>query len=215
MKAMKQAKTTLATIALAIGLSAGVAKAQVGGSVEGIKSFEPGQSYVRPTVTFQLPEDIKGSSFLELYGEKGYFGKTTLSKQVEGPVSALVQAVYGSSFDTRYGVGASIGGQIADGVYAKAHIIPFWVDDEAKLQKYKSVVGYYIGADLPLDMKLSSFGEIKLDGEKGPEWAYGEIELQKKITEAISVSYQPALKMERKGQVTPTLEHRVAIKVKL
>ncbi|MCF7872010.1 hypothetical protein K9L97_03165 [Candidatus Woesearchaeota archaeon] len=215
MELMKKAKIGIAGLVLALGLATTPLKAQSTTEIEGIKSFEAGKSYVRPTVGFELPGEIKGSSFLEIYGEKGYYGKTTLSKQVEGPISIIGQGVYGSGFDTRYGIGASVGGKITDGIYAKAHIIPLYVDDQGKVQDHKGVAGYYIGADLPLDMKISSFGEIRLDGGKGPEWAYGELSLSKELSDKLSVMYQPALKMHKQGDLKPKIEHRIAMKYKL
>lgn len=210
MKTIQKIKIGIATLAAALMLSYGTAIAQTKATVEVIKSTETGKTYIRPSLSYKLPGEIKGYSFEELYSDRTMFGKTSLTKSITDEQGLLMQAIYGTAPKTTIGAGLYSKIPSPNGTFVKVHYVPFWIDMDGK-KVDKSIIGYFASINLPLDLKLSSFGE--LDVSKSPKWTYGEIGLEKKITDDMTISYQPAL--IGKGKVTPTLEHRIDLKIKL
>jgi len=209
MKFMKKTKLTLAGLILATGLGLGSLRAQTSGSFEYIKSLDKADHYFRPTVTFTLPVDVKGMSFGEFYKDGTVYTKTTLSKPVTKNFGAMEQTITFSGAETKFGLGAYAILPMPKNMFAKTYIVPTWITDKG--QKVNSTIaGYFVSAKLPLDITLSSFGEVDLSAEGGPKWSYGEIGIEKKITDNLSVSYQPALKNQ--GKLLPAVEHRIELK---
>lgn len=204
---MKFIKKTIATIATVVALALPM-KAQ-SGTVEAITSLETGDSYLRPTISYQLPESVKGSSFHEFYEDGTHFGKTTLEKGITDDQGIKIQAKYGSHMPTKTGAGFYTKIPSPDDTFVKVSYIPLWLDLHGKKQD-SQIFGYYVSVYLPLDMKLSSFGEIDIQQQK---WTYGELGLEKKITDDLSISYQPSLTGD--GDIIPKPEHRIDIKYKL
>ncbi|MEK6933040.1 MAG: hypothetical protein AABW56_04590 [Nanoarchaeota archaeon] len=187
------------------------AKSQVDGSIEGIKSFEPKQSYMRPSTSYKLPLELEGFSFMEFYQDESYFGKTTLDKSIVGDLGVTGQAIHGSGFDDKYGIGLSQVISTSEKAFLKVHVYPLWIDSKGKSVKDGTTLGYFGSLKLPFDLELSSFGDWKI-GPKGLEWDYGEISLEKKLTDKLSASYIPALKSKDKGGAIPRLEQRIGLK---
>lgn len=210
-KLTKKFKTAIAGLVLAAGIAATPTQAQSSASLEAIKSMETGKTYFRPTITYTLPGDVQGMTFHEFYQDKTHFGKTSLTKKITDEQALMLQAVYGTAPDFKAGIGISTKIPTPQGTFAKAYFIPLWMK-EGGIDKDRSIVGYFASADLPLGMKIHSFGEIDISG-KSPKWAYGEIGLEKQLTKDLSVSYQPALRGT--GSVVPELEHRLDIKYRL
>lgn len=210
-KLTKKAKTIIAGIALAAGLNLSPVNAQTNASLEAITSLEQNNTYLRPTIIYNLGNEIKGMTFHEFYQDKTHFGKTTLSKNVTDEQALMLQAIYGTFPQTTAGIGVSSVIPSPKGTFAKIYFVPLWANSEG-INQDRSIVGYYVSANLPLGMKFHSFGEINV-AEKNPKWGYGEIGIEKNITEDLSISYQPAL--YGTGLVTPALEHRVDIKYRL
>ena len=205
---------------LAVGAMAGAlslipmknANAQLNGSMEAVKSFKPKQSYVRPQLFYDLPADIKGFTFLEFYQDgNSYFGRTNLTKEVTKGIALRAEAIHGSGFNDNYGLGlsATIPGKK---VFANFYFTPFLVNKKLKKIENKALLGYFASMKLPLNMKLSSFGEWNLNGKNGVGWNYGELNLEKILNKNLSVSYNPALKNKGAGKPIPKLEHRVTAK---
>ncbi|MFA5797666.1 MAG: hypothetical protein WC916_06575 [Candidatus Woesearchaeota archaeon] len=182
-------------------------------NAEVIKSLKPGSSYERLNAEYQLPAGIKGFTFAEFYSDgNSYFSKTALTKQVVENVGVMGQMVNGSGFDDHAGLGVSIVVPTPDKTFAKVYVVPKYFTSNGTPVDNKCVAGYYAEAELPLDMKISSFGEVNLNGTNGVEWMYGEVNLEKKLTDNISISYNPALQNKAEGSITPILEHRFTFK---
>ncbi len=180
--------------------------------IEFIKSLEPKHSYVRPNATYTLPAGIKGYTFAELYSDgNSYFSKTNLTKSLTDNVAIMGQGVTGSGFDDHAGLGVSATIPTPENTFAKAYIIPTYVASDGSSVKNKTVAGFYAEANLPLDFKVSSFGEVNITGTKGAEWMYGELNVEKKF-DNVSVSYNPALLNKKPGTMIPTIEHRFTVK---
>ncbi len=182
-------------------------------NAEVIKSLKPASSYGRLNADYQLPTGIKGYTFAEFYSDgNSYFSKTTFTKPVIGNVSAMGQMVNGTGFEDHAGLGVSVVIPTPDHTFAKAYIVPRYLSSAGSPIDNKCVAGYYAEANLPLDMKISSFGEVNLNGKNGAEWMYGELNLEKKLTDKVSVSYNPALQNKGPGDITPAIEHRFTLK---
>jgi hypothetical protein len=188
------------------------ANAQLNGSIEAVKSFKPKQSYVRPQLFYDLPADIKGFTFLEFYQDgDSFFGRTKLTKEVAKGIGLRSDIVHGSGFPNNYGLGLNVD-MPKNKILKNLYLTPFLVDNKLKKVENKVLAGYFASIKLPFDMQLSSFGEWNLNGKNGVQWTYGELNLEKKLSDKLSVSYNPALKSRGAGKPIPRLEHRVTAK---
>jgi len=213
MKNVLKTLRNIALIATGVGIMASSNVSAQNLDAEAIKSLKPGSSYGRINASYKLPAEINGYTFGEFYSDgDSYFSKTALTKPVLGNVSVMGQIWNGTGMTDHAGIGVSAIIPTQEKTFAKAYIIPKYVASTGKAVDNKSVAGYYAEANLPLDMKISSFGEINLDGTKGPEWMYGELNLEKKLTDNISVSYNPALQKKSAGNLQPVIENRFTLK---
>jgi hypothetical protein len=188
------------------------ANAQLSGSMEAIKSFKSKQSYVRPCLFYDLPANIKGFTFLEFYQDgDSFFGRTKLTKEVAKGIGLRSDIVHGSGFPNNYGLGLNVD-MPKNKILKNLYLTPFLVDNKLKKVENKVLAGYFASIKLPFDMQLSSFGEWNLNGKNGVQWTYGELNLEKKLSDKLSVSYNPALKSRGAGKPIPRLEHRVTAK---
>lgn len=192
---------------LAASLCGGSANAQTYGSVEGIVSAETGNSYVRPSVAYQLPYDFKGFSFAELYKE-GYLGSSVISRKLNDNVDLMFKHYFSDKFDSKIAAGLSVNKDIY-GVNANAYALPFVADKNSQLESM--ALGYRVSKELPWGMNVSGFGEASLS-RKGLTWGYGELSLDKKLTDNLTISYVPALYNSGAAKLTPNYEHRVSAK---
>ena len=212
---IKKIKKGIVGISLALALGLSSVKAQPSGSVELIKSLDRDHSYIRPTLTYDLPKDISGHSFVEFYDDGSFFGKTTLTKPIDGvPFSAAGQFVYGSDFDTQLGFGGSASTTLGEKGFVKIHYLPIQTSKEGQIKTDQRKLGYFVSLDLPRDVSISSFGELTFSDD-GPAWGYGELSLEKKVSDRFSVKYQPALKSKGEGKIIPKYEHRLGLELKL
>ncbi len=203
-------KSILFATLLTLLLGGARSKAQVDANVEAIKSFKPEKSYIRSNMFYKLPLDIKGYTFMEFYPDESNFGKTTISKDVVDKVGIMSQAVHGTGFDDMYGLGIKTELPMPEKGFAEVYIAPVWIDSKGKHVENRNVAGYFATISLPLDLQLSSFGEVNLAGPSRVEWNYGEISIEKPIDKHLSIAYNPALQPE--GGLVPSLEHRVTAK---
>ncbi|HUW43562.1 MAG TPA: hypothetical protein VMV95_01195 [Bacillota bacterium] len=184
------------------------------GSVEYIQSEINENSYARPNLFYQLGK-INGFTFMEFYkNHKGYFGKTSLDKEVFKGISA--KAIINHSGEPFGQLGLGVKAKIPHlpkGVYADVGLAPLWVDNEWKIMN-KIEAQYFFDISLPLGFSVNSFGTMDFAGTdgKGPQWGYGEINLGKDIG-PVRIAYNPALL--NKGNALPRLEHRATISLNL
>lgn len=189
------------------------ANAQISGDIEGIKSFESEQSYFRPNIFYDLPLGIKGYTFGEFYEDgNSHFIKTNLTRNIHGNLGAKAQVICGSNLTDKIGVGLDVVIPMPEKTFARMYFIPAFIDTKAKKIDNRSIVGYFVSADLPLGFKALSFGEINVGAENGAEWAYGEVGLEREVLKNLSLSYNPALKNNGTGKAVPRLEQRVTAK---
>lgn len=204
-------KKTLIGIPLAGALLFGQANAQHKISAEAIKSEKENSSYFRGNANYNLPSDVKGYTFGEFYSNgDSYFSKTTLSKAVYDRFGVQAQAVIGSGLTDRLSIGPNAVLPTPEGTFAKMYWMPTWITAEkGRKVSNRSMLGYFVSADLPLDFTASSFGELNIAGKNGAEWGYGEISLGRKLADKLTLSYNPALKNRGSGEAMPQLEHRI------
>ncbi|PJE81837.1 hypothetical protein COU58_00735 [Candidatus Pacearchaeota archaeon CG10_big_fil_rev_8_21_14_0_10_32_42] len=217
-KLLNFAAIVLVTLASLIPLKN--TNAQVNANIEVIKSFKENSSYFRPNIFYNLPAEIKGHTFGEFYQNgDDYLLKTNLDKKVMGDAGLKAQIVSGSKFDTKLGLGVSANISSPDSVNpnkitAKVYALPLWMDSNGKGIENRAILGDYLSGKLPLGIKASTFGEINLSAKKGPEWGYGEVSLEKEISNKLAISYNPALKNIGQGKLKSKLEHRINFKYK-
>jgi len=188
------------------------ASAEVNGSLEAIASEAENCSYARASAFYQV-SGINGYSFVEMYSDgKGYFGKTSLSKNLYHGLGGRLEAQSINEPFSRVGVGAQYSLPLPKGYGLAVKALPFWVDKEGRHVENRAIVGYSASARLGRGFTASSFGEINVNAKDGVNWAAGEFELAKQLGEHVSVSYMPALKAQ--GKLEPKVEHRLSLKLK-
>jgi len=194
------------------------AQAQVNGSMEYLLSEHSENSYPRLNLFYGDIEKVKGFSFLELYkNQKGYFGKTTLEKQIIPRVNAAAQIKYAGEPLTSVGLGASVNVvKTNNNSFFNFQALPVWIPKGFKLNKDEFVnkkeviLGYSAKVNLPKDFFLFSFGQMNVNDKGGPTWCYGELTAGKKFKKW-SVGYNPALVSKGQGKAVPKMEHRAYV----
>jgi hypothetical protein len=188
--------------------------AKTTGSIDAIASEAKGASYLRLNGSYSLPGKVSGYTFLELYGgDKGYFGKTSLTKNIAGPLSATSEITHVNAPISQIGVGAKVAVPMPQKAYCTVKLLPCWVDNTGKHVDNKVIAGYAIGTSLGKGWSIGSFGEMNIGAKGGPQWGYGEVSVTKSVTKDLSVSYNPALKFS--GTAAPKLEHRISMTLML
>ncbi len=181
-------------------------------SMEYFASKKPESSYLRPSMTFALPGQIKGYSFVEMYKDgAGYLGKTILKRPLGDGTFALDSVtVHGDEPFTRTSLGASVSLPMPKGSYASVKFLPIWIDKSGKLIHERMVIAYAAGVDCGAGVTLASFGDIDVGPKSGSQWGYGELSLMKKFSKSFEAGYCGALIGH--GDATPRLEHRLGVK---
>ena len=145
-------------------------------------------------IFYQLPADISGYWFTEFYQDGTIFGKNMLSKKIDNIASVVDQTVFGTGMPAKTGLGFSLEGPgPASNMMFKMYLIPLYLNTNGKTEKNYTILGYCFETKLPLDFKLSGFGEWNM-GKTNWAWNYGEANLEKSLG-IISVSYNPALQI--------------------
>jgi len=190
-------------------------EAQINGNVEYILSEKLDNSYARLNFFYGDIKKIKGFSFLELYhGQKGYFGKTSLEKQIIPRVNAIAQPTYISEPLTKTGLGTSINAiKTKNKSFLNLQVLPVWISKKFKKNKNEFVLGYSAKVNLPRDFFLFGFGQMNIANKEGPTWNYGELTAGKNIKKW-SFGYNPALINRGQGKAIPKMEHRAYVSAK-
>lgn len=180
-------------------------------SLEGVLSGENEKTFVRPTIIKSLTKQLQINDYIEFYGDGNtYYGKATASYNVWHNFSAVMQMLYGTGFDNRYAAGLSVKYQLGN-LRFKLHALPnFWEIDGRDV--HRSIIGGSSSLDIPHKFKFGAFGEVNLDGKDGSEWSYGELSLERKIRQDISVGYNAGLYRRNVGNTIPEINHRLMIK---
>jgi len=192
-------------------ISGGIRRVQ---SIDHEGSKVTNNSYPELQMGYGLPFGVGGFTFLDFYGNKvGYFGKTALEKNIIEGVGVRTQIVHSNQAYGQQGFGLKANiPHLPKGISAKVYFMPAWTDQKGKNVKDKKMAGFSASAKLPLEFNLSTYGEWNTQTR---QWSYGEIELGRQIklgnNESIILSYNPALKNH--GDMSPILEHRVALQI--
>jgi hypothetical protein len=144
-------------------------------------------SRVRPNLYYDLPLNIKGYSFLELYMDgKNYLGRTFLTKNVKGVFGVEVHAYYSSFFEDYIGIGPIITIPTKDSTTIfTLSLMPAFTSFKGKYQGnymlgefvfFKEFKFHSIGT-----WRINSFGMINFAAKGGPAWEYGEFYLEKTL----------------------------------
>lgn len=179
------------------------------GNVEYILSENNEASYARANGFYTLPENVDGFSYMELYKDGGgYFGETTLGKEITKGFNAKIQLQHANTPLNRFGLGISRQIPTPKNTFLNLTLYPVWFDKEGKQEK-TSELAYFASADLPFGFKASSFGDFNLAADGGARWDYGEASLSKKVG-PITLSYNPCLLSKENSKLIPSVQHRIS-----
>ncbi len=196
----------------ALALSPSKTNADVGGNIKYVQTSEESNSlgsYPEANVFYNLPKGISGYTFVDLYNhDGGYFGRTSLTKDFKGTDDLAIK-VEGNHINaplSDVGIGARLDiPNLPESVYADISLMPFYFDNNGNFIERKGLLQYFASTKLPLDLKLSSFGEWNL---RTSNWEYGEMELARDLG-PFSLGYNGVLLND--GDWIPTLEHRASV----
>lgn len=159
-----------------------------------------------------LPYSTKVSGFLDFYRDQnGYFGKTIVEKSLTDNLSLRSHVMHLNEPLSQIGIGASYVVPTPKSTFAKVNYLPLFVDSKGNQVDNKSIVGYFVSADLPWNMSAFSCGEINVDSKGGPAWSYGETELVKKFGR-ISVGVNLQLNGKGAKEIVPEFVPRAVIR---
>jgi|SRR3989344_7659712 len=184
------------------------AEAQTSGSVEYIQSEKDEKSFARANTFYSLPGKANGYSFIEFYRNGGgYFGKTMASRPIVSGLGPKVEAVHNGELVSRVGFGASFSVPgMPKGSYLNLGLLPVWISAEQKRMQAQ----YVLGVSLPEGFNLSSFGEMNLRAQGGPQWGYGEAELTKSVG-PFDFGYH--MRLYDDGDATPKPQHGLVVRL--
>lgn len=207
-KALKIGLAALAAFAAVSPMLANTAYADVNGNIKYIQPENSGNSYVELNAFYGLLGDIEGYTFVD-FSDGSYFAKTALEKKIRKGFNARAQIVHANELFTQAGLGVGIAiPDMPKGRDGKIRFMPLWFDKDGEVVKDKVIIGYSFETNLPKGFKLSSVGEWNV---ANGEWAYGELELGKKINQLVKIGYNAALIGD--GDAIPDLEHRVFVEI--
>jgi hypothetical protein len=196
-------KTTLIVAALAY---ANAISGQT--SINYIETNESKTSHAKLKSNYTLLGNVNGFTFTNFYKQFGYFGETEIDKGLVkgiGPKVKLTHANHPFSKAT-FGV-SGIVPYMPKNTFTKISLLPVSVDNEGNLDDVMSA-NFLTSVNLPFDFNLSAFGGWNFDGNKKPQWNYGELDLSKKVSNFV-IGYNPSL--TNNGDFSPELNHRLRI----
>jgi len=196
----------------------GRADAGVKGDIRYFHAEKSVPSYLELNLNYGLPFGIKGASWMEFFtrnGErfkygKGYLGKTTFTKVVNGGgLRVEVRNIDKPFSQAGFGVqaGIPIPKKASKRFSGFLKFLPLWINDKGKVMDNRVIAGYGVNVNLPYGFNAGSFGEVNIpEGLKSAQWAYGEIIMGKRFRN-FNFTYNPVLLGT--GNFMPKLEHRV------
>jgi len=186
------------------------AEAQINGNLECNLSKN---SLIETNFFYNLPLNTKGFTFLDYYfnGDK-FFGKSILSTDLIKNLDLETQVYHAGEPVTKAGVGLKYHLVKSKNVNVKVGIHPVWLSKEGKFIKNQIDMTYSVGINLPRNFNIFAFGQFNLASNGGPQWGYGEIEVNKKIgkNKKLEVSYNPSLTNQNK--FVPKYTNRFALR---
>lgn len=168
-----------------------------------INNFEQKQIIAEPTVDYNLPEDINGFTFIDLY-KGGFFGQTDLTKKIVGNVNAKARTMHENEIHTKTGTGLNYDLIDNKKLYANVSLLPIWFNNKGIIDR--KTIDFYAEYSPSDCFSVSAFGEIEQTKEK-TNWTYGEIDAGLNVGN-FRFSYTPAISNEL-GKTK--YEHRASI----
>jgi hypothetical protein len=144
-------------------------------------------SKARPNLYYELPLNIKGYSFLELYMDgQNYLGQTFFTKSIKGIFGVEVHAYYSSFFTDYIGIGPTISIPMKDSTAVfTLSLMPAFTDFKGKYQSNYMLGEFVFFKEFKFTSlgrwRINSFGIINLGAKGGPAWEYGEFYIEKPI----------------------------------
>jgi len=204
-------KTAVCTgLAGLVGLLPMRAKAgNASGHVGYMRSENPQTSYVETSVDYGLPGDVKANTFLDVYNDGGYFGKTTLTRKITNWLNARARAIHGNEYFSQAGIGVEAKIPMPNKMFAKLMFMPLWHDGDAPV-KNKANAEYVVGADLGKGFDACAWGRINVADPEGPTWCAGGISLYKHAGKW-KIGYDANLNSRGAGDLSSKIEHRLGV----
>ncbi|PIN93791.1 hypothetical protein COU54_01590 [Candidatus Pacearchaeota archaeon CG10_big_fil_rev_8_21_14_0_10_31_24] len=187
-------------------------------------------TYVESNLFYGLPEKVKGYTFLDAYVEGGYYGETTLTRELHSHLenlSARTQIIHGDKplSEVGFGLGLDIPtkfltegslGNLIKGAYINFDFMPIWINSSGNKIDSKMLAGYSIGLDFPHGISMFSFGEWHI-GKSGVPFEYGEVNLAKSFNllgKEFSIGYNGQLSEGKNRKAVPEVTHRAIVRIK-
>lgn len=170
------------------------------------------KSYLEPGMFYKLPGDVDVFSWVDIDQKGGYYGESNFKKKINSKLNAKAQLNHPNSLMGRLGLGASINVPfLPKNAFAEITALPIFFNKDGQTIDRKEI-NYFVKIDLPYGIEASSFGEIIQENGGETKWGYGEIKIEKEIgNSGIKIGYNPALRNQGEGRMTPKVEHRISI----
>lgn len=215
----------MAAVTLATNLSRA---AEIGGNIEYKHSETKDNSVVELNVMYKPTVEINGFTFIDFAKDGTYFGSTSLTRDLPGPINAELRVSHGTDPINKIDIGASASIPVRNllqkigiqNAFLKGEVYgaAFDTTDSWRYEKGSALAAISGGCDLPRDMKLFFFGDSKIPmGDEKGGFTYGEVDVSKKIDlgkylralegQTIEVAYNPSIS----GRAME-IKHKVALR---
>ena len=187
-------------LGVGLALLAPVAANAVNGSVNYIQP-EEGNSFVKTEAFYKAPVGVNGFSFVN-FNKGGYFGKTDLRRPIAYGIGPEVEGVHCNEplSEVKAGVNVQIP-KLPRNLFGNVRVLPVHADRNGT---HRGNIGYFVGANLPYEVQVKSFGDWNLNGN----WDYGEAFVGRKFGH-INLGYNPSFTGSRNG-IPEDITHRVS-----
>lgn len=166
-------------------------------------------SFAKLTSPYSLPGDVKGGTWLELHQGR-YYAESNFKRRIVQGLNLKAQTNHPDDLVGRIGLGTSTEIPVSKGS-AEITVFPVFLNGNGK-RINRSEINYFASVDLPYNVTASSFGEWTL--QKGLEWIYGELELERSVTDNLSMGWNIPLRNPKGGKLPSGFGHRVTVKAK-
>jgi hypothetical protein len=155
-----------------------IAACAQGQDMQYLQTAEKQTSRIRPTLSYTLPGEVKGFSFIELYNDKsGYLSNTVLQKQIV-PKTNLASMIGVSNFkNNSLALGATYTPVKNKNTMVQLGMYPLNLTKEGRT-KNLNIATYAVNQQLGKGFSVSSFGQVNV---ATATWMYGEAALKKSL----------------------------------
>ena len=154
-------------------------------SFEFLKTDKSATTRVRPNLYYNLPLNVKGYSYVEIYADgKNYYGETYLTKDVIGPIGIQGQVDFANTFNDYGGLGIIATIPLKDTTTLLTFsFMPFFHEFQGQRLKEFMLLEFVFYKEFKVTIvgtfRINTFGQMNMIASGGPQWYYGEAYLEK------------------------------------